>query len=117
MRQLPEAARRRLEECLEEATLAAAVGDSTRMWRMLEDAHVLSQPSGYQHVRVHIRMLLGGWQTRDRAEVLGQVVRLLVAAPGSWSGRYPVGNTGRAGVPATQEMPIRPDLEVLLGGG
>ena len=105
MRQLPEAARRRLEECLEEATLAAAVGDSTRMWRMLEDAHVLSQPSGYQHVRVHIRMLLG------------QVVRLLVAAPGSWSGRYPVGNTGRAGVPVTQEMPIRPDLEVLLGGG
>ena len=111
---LPEPARRRLSQCLREAADAAAEGDVARMWELLEDAHVLSQPSGRQHVRVHARMLMAAWRTRDRHELRGQVVRLIVAAPGSWSGRYPVGNTGRSRVPATQPMPIRPDLAVLL---
>jgi len=37
-----------------------------------------------------------------------------VAGPGSLSGRYPTGNTGRARVPATQPMPIRSDLAKML---
>jgi hypothetical protein len=37
-------------------------------------------------------------------------------SPGSLTGRYPVGNTGRARVPATQPMPIREDLADLLRG-
>ena len=34
----------------------------------------------------------------------------LVAAPGSWTGRYPVGNTGGADVSALRPMPIPDDL-------
>jgi hypothetical protein len=39
---------------------------------------------------------------------------LLVAAPGSWSGRYPVGNTGGANVSALLPMPIPDDLRAIL---
>lgn len=117
MGQLPQPALRRLNECLAESVIAANAGETALMWQLLEDAHVLSQPSGSQHMRIHLRMLRAGWLTRDGTEVRGQLIRLLVAVPGSWSGRYPPGNTGRARVSATQPMPIRPDLEVLLSQG
>jgi hypothetical protein len=111
MARLPPAARQRLEQCLAEA---ASAGDTAERWQLLEDAHVLSQPSGLQHVRVHYRMLIAGVRDHDRTEVSGQLTRLVVAAPGSWTCRYPPGNTGRARVRATAPMPIRPDLQQLL---
>lgn len=114
MARLPTPARARLEACLEAASTAAAADDRDTMWQHLEDAHVLSQPTASQHARVHLRMLQAGWKTKDRTEVRGQILRLIVAAPGTWSGHYPRGNTGRARVSATQPMPIRPDLEALL---
>jgi P-type E1-E2 ATPase len=55
---------------------------------------------------------------RDRREAVGQVIRIIVAAPGSAPGsalgRYPEGNTGRATVELTQPMPIPQDLALLL---
>jgi hypothetical protein len=59
-------------------------------------------------------MLEVAWRERDRREAVGQVVRLLLAAPGSALGRYPEGNTGRATVPLTQPMPLPQDLAELL---
>ena len=93
---------------------AASRHDVAEAWSLLEDSHVLSQPWASAHVRIHLAMLRLGWRTRDRREVLGQLARLIVAAPGSWSKRYPVGNTGRARVPAMLSMPIRDDLRELL---
>jgi hypothetical protein len=55
---------------------------------------------------------------RDVREIRGQLLRIAVAGPGSLSGRYPTGNTGRARVPATQSMPIAGELaEVLQRAG
>jgi hypothetical protein len=54
------------------------------------------------------------WRERNRSEIWGQVVRLLVAAPGSALGRYPEGNTGRATVPLTRPLPVPADLAALL---
>jgi hypothetical protein len=51
---------------------------------------------------------------RDRREILGQVVRTLVAAPGSATRLYPLGNTGGADVSATAPMPIPDDLAGIL---
>ena len=85
--------------------LAAAKSDGDG-WRHLERAHVLSQPWAVDHTQVHVVMLVRAWRERDRVEVQGQLVRLLVAGVGSLTGRYPVGNSGRARVPATQAMPI-----------
>lgn len=88
--------------------------DTADEWRHLERAHVLSQPIAGAHVRTHLSMLAYGVRHRDRREIAGQLVRLLVAAPGTWTGRYPVGNTGGANVSALEPMPVPDDLQAVL---
>jgi hypothetical protein len=61
-------------------------------------------------------MLSYGIRYRDRHEIAGQLVRLLVAGPGSALGRYPKGNTGGANVSAVTPMPIPADLQAVLAG-
>ncbi|HYN35045.1 MAG TPA: DUF3703 domain-containing protein [Ilumatobacteraceae bacterium] len=75
---------------------------------------MLSQPWAWWHIRVHSAMFAAGVRERDAREVWGQLVRLVVAGPGSLTRRYPIGNTGRARVPATQPMPIPHELAELL---
>lgn len=114
MSKIPVAMRERLSADLAAARDDRRSGDGQRAWTLLEDAHVLSQPWAVWHVRVHAAMLVASVRTRDVREMWGQLVRLVVAGPGSLTGRYPVGNTGRARVPATRPMPIRGDLAELL---
>ena len=96
------------------ALSARGRGDVAGEWNHLERAHILSQPMAGAHVRTHFAMLGYGLRQHDRREIVGQLVRLAVAAPGSWSGRYPVGNTGGADVNALQPMPIPDDLRAIL---
>jgi len=104
----------RLQQNLLESRQARKSKDFDRCWTLLEDAHVLSQPWAWLHVRVHGSMFVAAMVQRDVREVRGQLSRIAVAGPGSLSGRYPTGNTGRAGIPATQPMPIRSDLAKML---
>ena len=46
------------------------------------------------HVRTHVAMLGFGIRRRDRREIVGQLVRLVVAGPGFLTDKYPVGNSG-----------------------
>jgi hypothetical protein len=69
------------------------------------------------HVRTHVSMLGYGLRHRDAREIAGQLIRLVVAAPGTWTGRYPVGNTGGANVSALKPMPVPDDLQAVLNGG
>jgi hypothetical protein len=96
------------------ARTARSRGDVAAEWHHLERAHILSQPMAGPHVRTHVAMLGHGIRRRDRREVLGQVVRLVVAAPGTWTERYPIGNTGGANVSALKPMPIPEDLRAIL---
>jgi hypothetical protein len=98
------------------ARAARQRGDHTAEWTHLERAHILSQPLALAHVRTHAAMLAYGFRDHDRHEVVGQLLRLVVAAPGSWTGRYPVGNTGGADISALQPMPIPDDLRAVLEG-
>lgn len=66
------------------------------------------------HVRTHLAMTRYAVRHRDRHELLGQLLRLVLAAPGSWSGRYPVGNTGGADVSAFVTMEVPADLQSIL---
>jgi len=110
--------RTRLQQNLIESLQARKSKDFDRCWTLLEDAHVLSQPWAWLHVRVHGSMFVTAMMQRDVREVRGQLSRIAVAGPGSLSGRYPTGNTGRARVPATQPMPIAGELaEVLQRAG
>jgi len=83
-------------------------------WAHLERAHILSQPLSGLHVRTHAAMFGSACRRRDVHEMLGQVFRLIVAAPGSITGRYPVGNTGGADVSAFKAMPIPDDLQAYM---
>jgi len=67
------------------------------------------------HVRTHVAMLACALRRRRAREIVGQVLRLVVAGPGSWTGRYPVGNTGGADVSAFRPMPVPDDLRAALG--
>ncbi|KGN36554.1 DUF3703 domain-containing protein [Knoellia subterranea] len=94
------------------AARTATTGE--QRWAALERAHILSQPWAWPHTRAHAIMLRVAWSEHDRREAAGQVLRLLIAAPGSALGRYPEGNTGRATVPLTKPMPVPDDLAKLL---
>ena len=98
------------------ARVARAEHDQAGEWSHLERAHILSQPMAWPHVRTHVAMLAAGVRRRDRREVLGQLARVLLAAPGSLSGKYPPGNTGGASVSAFRPMPIPQDLQEVLDG-
>jgi Protein of unknown function (DUF3703) len=96
------------------ARSARGRGDVDGEWRHLERAHILSQPMAGAHVRTHLAMLTCALRRRRPREVVGQVLRLVVAGPGSWTGRYPVGNTGGADVSAFRPMPVPEDLRAVL---
>ena len=106
--------RERINSLLLEAKEYRRQSDWDCCWQLLEDAHVLSQPWARPHTRVHAAMLATGLRSRDVREVHGQILRLIVGGPASAVGRYPTGNTGRARVPATRPMSIRPDLADVL---
>jgi hypothetical protein len=89
-------------------------GDASGEWKHLERAHILSQPMVVAHLRTHVAMLGAGLRRHDRREVVGQLLRLVVAGPGSLTGRFPVGNTGGADVSALAPMPIPEDLRPYL---
>ncbi len=92
------------------AKAAEASGDPGAGFRHLERAHVLGQSSTAQHVRVHLHML--AWATRhhDAREVIGQILRVIGAAAGTWAGLVPPGNTGGSKVSGFRSMPIPDDL-------
>jgi len=96
------------------AVAARRLGDLPGEWKHLERAHILSQPMVVPHLRTHVAMLAAGLRRHDGREVVGQVLRLIVAGPGSLTGRYPVGNTGGANVSALAPMPIPEDLRPFL---
>lgn len=116
-RRIPPAVAAQIRQNVRSVRSAAHEVDRERLWSLLEEAHVLSQPWALPHIKVHGVMLLFAVRTRDVQEVRGQLLRLLVAGPGSVSGKYPAGNIGRANVPATQPMPIPEHLQALLDAG
>lgn len=80
-------------------------------WRLLEEAHILSQPYPGQHTYVHWEMLMLACKERSLKEIMGQIIRLIVAAPGSLLGKYPVGNTGRTNISMFRPMEIPRRIE------
>ncbi len=116
----PAAGKERLRQAWsEEMALAHAArgsGDAAGEWDHLERAHILSQPMAGPHVRTHLAMIGSAMRRRDRREIAGQLFRLVVAGPGSLTGRYPVGNTGGANVSAFAPMAIPADLQAILEG-
>ena len=83
-------------------------------WPQLQRAHVVSQPWPGPHTRVHAAMLKTAVRHRDWKEIGGQVIRLMVAGPGSLAGRFPSGNTGRITMRLMETAPIDAELADLI---
>ncbi len=92
----------------------AAARQADEPWNHLERAHIASQAWAWPHTRVHAVMLTTALRQRNRHETIGQLVRLAVASPGSLTGRYPTGNTGRSTMALTRTAPVPDELADLL---
>lgn len=103
-----------LKKLVELELASAETADPATAWRHLERAHVLSQSRAWLHTRVHLAMLARALREADGRELLGQLLRVALAAPSSLLGLAPLGNDGRAATPATASQPISPDLAELL---
>jgi len=111
---LSDEGRAAFEANLLDARRAMSVGDTSTAWPLLERAHILSQPEPGLHIRSHWWMLRCAIQGGDVREVVGQAIRVALAGPSSFFGRYPRGNTGRARVGLFTPMQVEPDVQVLL---
>lgn len=108
---MPKPVRLRFEK---ELGLGRLTDNPDTAWAALTRAHILSQRWARPHLRCHAAMLTRAVRERQGRETFGQIVRLIVATPGSWSGRVPTGNTGRSDVPLMQPMPVPDELAALL---
>lgn len=97
-----------------EMAAAREGADVDQRWAHLERAHIISQPYAWMHTCNHLAMFKLAVAQRDRREALGQVIRMVVAAPGSLTGRYPDGNTGRVAAGLMTPMAIPGDLSAEL---
>ncbi|WP_430386213.1 DUF3703 domain-containing protein [Blastomonas fulva] len=93
---------------------AADAGDNEAAWRALERGHVLSQQVLKLHVQSHWAMLGYAVRTVDPVEVIGQLVRIMLAPVGALTRRIPVGNTGRSRVSAFAPMTVPQDLRSII---
>lgn len=91
---------------------AVKAGDDDRAWHHLERVHIVSQPYLGPHLASHGAMLGFAIRRRDWSEVMGQIVRIILAPIGAVTGRLPVGNTGRINVSAFAPMPVPDDLQL-----
>lgn len=83
-------------------------------WQCLEKAHVLAQRFPLEHTVVHWKMLCFGIRIKSKAEILGQLPRLLFGGLKSFVGRVPVGNTGGSNVPILQSIPLASDIKAIF---
>lgn len=97
-----------------EMAAASEAGENAGRWHHLERAHIISQPYPWPHTRNHVAMLGLALRQRDRLEAIGQIIRVIVAAPGSALGRYPEGNTGRTRAGLMTVMPLSAEMAALL---
>jgi len=111
---MPPKVKEAFDEAMASARTYEARADSAQAWRALERAHILSQRWVVPHLRSHVAMLAAAWRAGDAREIAGQLLRLLLAAPGSFLDRAPLGNTGRANVGLFTPMPIPQELARLL---
>jgi hypothetical protein len=106
------AARRVIADEMAAYQSAVEAGDDDRAWHHLERVHIVSQLYLGPHLASHGAMLGFAIEKRDWSEVLGQMVRMILAPLGTLTGRLPVGNTGRSNVSAFAPMPVPDDLQL-----
>lgn len=99
---------------LDAAAAGTLGGDFSASFQNLERAHVLSQVSTREHVRVHWHMLVWAAERQSPREIVGQILRIMGAATKTPIGLIPTGNTGGSNVSPFKRMHIPEDLADIL---
>lgn len=102
------------EDEIKQALVSEKANDIAKAWAHLAQAHILGQFFVLPHLRVHWVMFKLGLRTLNKNEILGQIPRLILAAPGSFFKKVPKGNTGLSSVGIFEPMAIPEDLEDAL---
>lgn len=78
-----------------------------------ENAHILGQKHIIRHTISHYWMLLLGIKSKNRKEIIGQVIRIIASLLFTciW---VPLGNTGGSNISPIKIMPIRKELKKYL---
>lgn len=80
-------------------------------WLRLERLHILGQLGISLHYHSHFLMLRQAFQERNVQEIAGQIVRLLLVAPGHLFNSLPKGNVGTTRVNPFTPMNIPDDFK------
>lgn len=91
--------------------------DLESAWTALARAHILGQFDAIPHLRVHWHMFRLGLLSLNVQEIAGQIPRMILAIPGSITGKAPKGNTGLSNVGIFQPMDVPEDLQMILQQG
>ena len=108
--------RPRVQAELDAASVAEARGHFDTAFTHLERAHLLSQASTREHVRVHWCMLRFALRNGRTADAFGQAWRLAGAAALTAAGLVPTGNTGGSNVNGFRRMAVPDDLRQAIDG-
>lgn len=81
-------------------------GEHEVAWKLLEEAHIFSQSYIALHMYVHWEMLRLAFKEQDSVEIIGQIIRFVLAGPASLFRLYPEGNTGRSDVGIFKKMDL-----------
>jgi hypothetical protein len=83
---------------LSSARIAQRESDFEVAWQHLIRAYIISQPNLRLHILFHSKMLRLASITSEFQEIIGQILRLMLAPLGHFLGITPWGNIGRATV-------------------
>lgn len=86
------------------------IGQRERRWHLLEAAHIVGQTRFGPHLKVHLAMLSLALESKDLAEIAGQLFRIALVPFGHLVGRLPIGNPGRANVSAFKPMQLSAEI-------
>lgn len=103
-----------IQKELNRAKTARLIGDVTKEFNYLENAHVLGQESTYYHIKVHYLMLCWGFRQKSVKEIRGQLVRIIGAITKTAMGLVPKGNTGGSNISPFQSLPLDPKHSTIL---
>ncbi|MBS1962318.1 MAG: DUF3703 domain-containing protein [Bdellovibrionales bacterium] len=85
-------------------------GNSEKVWRHFERAHMLTHQSSIAHFLIHLMMMIYAAYTRNWGETFGQIPRLFLSIPMSVLGLIPRGNTGLAKMRIFEKGNVPADL-------
>jgi len=94
--------------------IASELGDIEQSWGHLQRIHIVAQSNLFGHLKSHVSMLVYAIKIGNIKEIFGQLLRLILAPIGHFSGRTPTGNRGTSDVSPFLKEPISNDIKELL---